>query len=392
MGYNSHMRYITPYILDDLRSKMVFISGPRQVGKTTLAKGILSNHFSSGRYLDWDLDEDRQDILKKRWDRDDKLLIFDELHKFPKWKSWIKGIFDVFHESHAFLVTGSARLDVYCRGGDSLMGRYHPWRLHPFTLDELPEGISPEEGFQRLMTLGGFPEPFIIGDDRLARRWRRERFDRVLREDIRDLESIRNIQLLSLFVDLLRQRVGGLVTLSNIATDLQISPKTAKAWLDVLERMYLLFTVRPYTKSLPRAVLKPPKVYFFDNGDVLAGEGERFENLVATSLLKRLHFLEERDGYRYELRYLRDKEGREIDFVIIKENYIEELVEVKWSDEEISKSLLYYAERLKPQRATQIIAHLRRTYTHGRIRVTDPLSYFRPDFFTSTDTIHTNSV
>lgn len=392
MGYNSHMRYITPYILDDLRSKMVFISGPRQVGKTTLAKGILSNHFSSGRYLDWDLDEDRQDILKKRWDRDDKLLIFDELHKFPKWKSWIKGIFDVFHESHAFLVTGSARLDVYRRGGDSLMGRYHPWRLHPFTLDELPEGISPEEGFQRLMTLGGFPEPFISGDDRLARRWRRERFDRVLREDIRDLESIRNIQLLSLFVDLLRQRVGGLVTLSNIATDLQISPKTAKAWLDVLERMYLLFTVRPYTKSLPRAVLKPPKVYFFDNGDVLAGEGERFENLVATSLLKRLHFLEERDGYRYELRYLRDKEGREIDFVIIKENYIEELVEVKWSDEEISKSLLYYAERLKPQRATQIIAHLRRTYTHGRIRVTDPLSYFRPDFFTSTDTINTNSV
>jgi len=385
------MRYITPYILDDLRSKMVFISGPRQVGKTTLAKGILSGHFSSGRYLDWDLDEDRQDILKKRWDRDDKLLIFDELHKFPKWKTWIKGIFDVSQEFHAFLVTGSARLDIYRRGGDSLMGRYHPWRLHPFTLDELPEGISPEEGFQRLMTLGGFPEPFISGDERSARRWRRERFDRVLREDIRDLESIRNLQLLGLFVDLLRQRVGGLVTLSNLATDLQISPKTAKAWLDVLERMYLLFPVRPYTKSLPRAVLKPPKVYFFDNGDVLAGEGERFENLVATSLLKRLHFLEDRDGYRYELRYLRDKEGREIDFVIIKENHLEELVEVKWSDDEISKSLLYYAERLKPEKATQITAHLRRPYSQGRIRVTHPLSYFRPDFFTSPETIHKTS-
>lgn len=385
------MRYITPYILDDLRSKMVFISGPRQVGKTTLAKGILSGHFSSGRYLDWDLDEDRQDILKKRWDRDEKLLVFDELHKFPKWKTWIKGVFDVFHESHAFLVTGSARLDIYRRGGDSLMGRYHPWRLHPFTLDELPEGISPEEGFQRLMTLGGFPEPFVSGDERLARRWRRERFDRVLREDIRDLESIRNIQLLGLFVDLLRQRVGGLITLSNIAMDLQISPKTAKAWLDILERMYLLFAVRPYTKSLPRAVLKPPKVYFFDNGDVLAGEGERFENLVATSLLKQLHFLEDRDGYRYELRYLRDKEGREIDFVIIKENHLEELVEVKWADEEISKSLLYYAERLKPERATQITAHLRRPYTQGRIRVTDPISYFRPDFFAAAKTLHKNS-
>jgi predicted AAA+ superfamily ATPase len=375
------MRYITPYILDDLRSKMVFISGPRQVGKTTLAKTVLSDHFPSGRYLDWDLDEDRQDILKKRWDSDDKLLIFDELHKFPKWKTWIKGIYDVSHESHAFLVTGSARLDIYRRGGDSLLGRYHPWRLHPFTLDELPKGVSPEEGFQRLMTLGGFPEPFISGDERVARRWRRERFDRVLREDIRDLESIRNIQLLGLFVDMLRQRVGSLITLSNIATDLQISPKTAKVWLDVLERMYLLFTVRPYTKSLPRAVLKPPKVYFFDNGDVLAGEGERFENLVATSLLKRLHFLEDRDGYRYELRYLRDKEGREIDFVIIKENRLEELIEAKWSDDEISKSLLYYAERLKPERATQITAHLRRSYSQGRIRVTDPLSYFHPDFF-----------
>ena len=375
------MRYIIPYILDDLRSKMVFISGPRQVGKTTLAKTVLSDHFPSGRYLDWDLDEDRQDILKKRWDSDDKLLIFDELHKFPKWKTWIKGIYDVSHESHAFLVTGSARLDIYRRGGDSLLGRYHPWRLHPFTLDELPKGVSPEEGFQRLMTLGGFPEPFISGDERVARRWRRERFDRVLREDIRDLESIRNIQLLGLFVDLLRQRVGSLITLSNIATDLQISPKTAKVWLDVLERMYLLFTVRPYTRSLPRAVLKPPKVYFFDNGDVLAGEGERFENLVATSLLKRLHFLEDRDGYRYELRYLRDKEGREIDFVIIKENRLEELIEAKWSDDEISKSLLYYAERLKPERATQITAHLRRSYSQGRIRVTDPLSYFHPDFF-----------
>jgi predicted AAA+ superfamily ATPase len=180
---------------------------------------------------------------------------------------------------------------------------------------------------------------------------------------------------------MLRQRVGGLITLSNIATDLQISPKTAKVWLEVLERMYLLFSVRPYTRSLPRAVLKPPKVYFFDNADVIAGEGERFENLVATSLLKRLHFLEDRDGYRYELRYLRDKEGREIDFAIIKENRLEELIEAKWSDDEISKSLLYYAERLRPEKVTQITAHLRRPYSQGRIRVTDPLSYFHLDFF-----------
>ena len=356
---------------------MVFVGGPRQVGKTTLAKAILSSNYPSGRYLNWDFDDDRQDILQKKWSSDQKLLVFDELHKFPRWKTWVKGIYDVSHELHSFLITGSARLDVYRRGGDSLMGRYHYWRLHPFTLDEVPRGISPEEAFHRLMTVGGFPEPFLDGDERAARRWRRERFDRVLREDIRDLEQVRNIQLLGMFLDMLRHRVGGLVTLSNLAGDLEISPKTAKTWLEVLERMYLVFSVRPYIKSLPRAVLKPPKVYFFDNGDVIGDEGARFENLIATSLLKRLHFLEDRDGYRYELRYIRDKEGREVDFLIVKEGKIEELIEVKFSEDNISNSLRYYAERLNPPKATQIVANLRRPFDKGKIKVTGPISYFQ---------------
>ena len=371
------MRYITSYILDDLNKKMVFVGGPRQVGKTTLAKAVLSEKFPSGRYLNWDYDEDRQDILQKRWSVENNLLVFDELHKFPRWKAWIKGIYDVSHEKHSFLITGSARLDVYRRGGDSLMGRYHYWRLHPFTLDEIPNGISPEDAFKRLLTVGGFPEPFLDGNERNARRWRRERFDRVLREDVRDLEQIRNIQLLGMFLDMLRYRVGGLITISNMASDLQVSPKTAKSWLEVLERMYLVFSVRPYTKSLPRAVLKPPKVYFFDNGDVLGDEGARFENLVAASLLKRLHFLEDRDGYRYELRYIRDKEGREVDFAVIKEGRLIELIEAKHSDENISKHLLYYAKRLKPEKATQIVAKIRRPYDKGRIKVVDPITYFR---------------
>ena len=377
------MRYIAPYILQDLTKKMVFVGGPRQVGKTTLAQAILSSNYPSGRYLNWDYDEDRQDILRKQWSADQKLLVFDELHKFPRWKNWIKGIYDVSHESHSFLITGSARLDVYRRGGDSLMGRYHYWRLHPFTLDEVPQGISQKEAYQRLMTVGGFPEPFLDGDERAARRWRRERFDRVLREDIRDLEPVRNIQLLGMFLDVLRNRVGGLITLSNLAGDIQISPKTAKSWLEVLERMYLVFSVRPYTKSLPRAVLKPPKVYFFDNGDVIGDEGARFENLIATSLLKRLHYLEDRDGYRYELRYIRDKEGREVDFVIVKDGKIEELIEAKYSDETISRSLVYYAERLKPPKATQIVANLRRPFDKGKVKITDPISYFRSIYTTS---------
>lgn len=346
------------------------------MGKTTLAKAILTSNYPDGRYLNWDFDEDRQDILQKRWSTDNPLLIFDELHKFPKWKGWIKGIYDVSHDLHSYLITGSARFDVYRRGGDSLLGRYHYWRLHPFTLDEIPKGISPKDAFERLMTLGGFPEPFLEGDERIARRWRRERFDRVLREDVRDLEPVRNIQLLSIFLDLLRHRVGGLVVLSNLARDLEISPKTTKAWLETLERMYLVFCVRPYTKSLPRAVRKPPKVYFFDNGDVLGDEGARFENLVATSLLKRLHYLEDSQGYKYELRYIRDKEGREVDFAIVKEGELEELIEVKYSDDSIARSLSYYADRLNPKKAIQIVSEIKRPYDKGKIRVTGPISYF----------------
>lgn len=368
------MRYITAAVQQDLQKKMVFIGGPRQVGKTTLAKKLLST--INGRYFNWDYDQDRHNILQQLWSHNDDLLIFDELHKFPRWKSWIKGVYDVTSNDHSILVTGSARLDVYRRGGDSLLGRYHYWRLHPFTLDEAPVDLNQYEVFDRLMTLGGFPEPFVSGDLRESRRWRRERFDRVLREDIRDLESIKNIQGISLLVDLLRTRVGGMIVVSNLAQDLQVAPQTVKSWLDILERMYLIFRVLPYTQSIPRAILKPAKIYFFDNADTIDENGARFENLIATTLLKRLHYLEDYEGYRYELRYIRDKEGREIDFVILKEGIIEELIEVKYSDDSISKSLNYYANKLKPKKTTQIVAKLKHPYDSKGIHVTNPFLYF----------------
>jgi predicted AAA+ superfamily ATPase len=236
--------------------------------------------------------------------------------------------------------------------------------------------MSYDEAFQRLMSVGGFPEPFLSGDERQARRWRRERFDRVLKDDVRDLESVRDIQTLGMFVELLRGRVGGMVVLSNLANDLQIAPKTAAAWLEVVERMYIAFAVRPLSKSLPRAIQKPPKVFFFDNADVLGDEGARFENLIATHLLKRVQFLEDRDGFRYELRYIRDKEGREVDFAIIKDGVVDTLVEAKWSDETPSRPLAYYAERLHPNRAVQIVATLKRGFGAGRIEVTNPKEFF----------------
>ncbi|MBS3934790.1 MAG: ATP-binding protein [Sulfuritalea sp.] len=369
------MRTLETLIRRDLEKKMVFVGGPRQVGKTTLVKQLLAAN-GPGRYFNWDYDEDRQAILRKQWAAADRLLVFDELHKFPRWQAWLKGLYDVAGDRHRMLVTGSARLDVYRQGGDSLLGRYHYWRLHPFSLDELPAGIEPAEALQRLMTVGGFPEPFLANDPREARRWRKDRFDRVLQEDIRDLESIRNIQGLRLLVDLLRERVGNRVVLANLAQDLQVAPQTAKTWLEALERMYLVFRVMPYTRDLPRAIQKPPKVYFFDNADVPDETGARFENLVATHLLKRLHLIEDRDGHRCELRYLRDKEGREVDFAILQDGVLKELIEVKHADATLSPSLRYYAERLKPERAIQLVASLQHPWDRDGIHVTSPLHYF----------------
>jgi predicted AAA+ superfamily ATPase len=366
------MRYLHLHIQKDLQKKMVFLGGPRQAGKTTLAQALLKD--SQGHYFNWDFDEDRSAILKKTWKDSDRLLIFDELHKFGKWKNWIKGLYDVQKNLHQFLVTGSARLDIYRRGGDSLLGRYHYWRLHPFSLSEIPEGISKEDAFERLMTVGGFPEPFLDNDLQEARRWRRERLERVIKDDVRDLEPIRDIQTLALFVDQLRTRVGSPVVLSNIAEDLQISPKTAKRWLETLEKMYLVFAVYPYTKNLPRATQKPPKVYFFDNSDVIGDEGAVFENLVATHLLKHLQFREDLEGYRYELKYIRDKEKREVDFVILKDGMIQELIEVKYADPNVDSSLKYYAEKLNPPKATQIVARLKRPYSQGKLTVDTALN------------------
>jgi hypothetical protein len=361
---------------------MVFVGGPRQCGKTTLARAVLERFpYGAGRggaYFNWDFDDDRRALLAREWPRSAEVIALDEIHKYPRWKSWLKGLHDTRGGRHRFLVTGSARLDVYRRGGDSLMGRYHYWRLHPLTLSEKARGIPQDEALRRLMAVGGFPEPFLDGDEREARRWRRERFDRVLRDDVRDLEPVQAIQTLSLFVDALRGRVGQLVVLSNIAADLEVSPNTLKRWLEVLERMYLVFVVRPHVRGVARAVRKPPKVYFFDNADVLDdphhGEGARFENLVATHLLKRNHFLEDRDGHRYELRYLRDKEGREVDFVTLRDGKVVELVEAKYADRAVAGPLSYYAERLAPRRCRQIVARLDRAYSKGRLDVLDPIA------------------
>lgn len=358
---------------------MVFVAGPRQCGKTTLAKAVLGE--LTGEYLNWDDPRTRPLINKLQFSKDSRLVIFDELHKKPHWKSWIKGIYDTRPKTQTYLVTGSARLDIYRKGGDSLLGRYHHWRLHPFTLDEYEGGFDPKECLRRLMTVGGFPEPFIGGDENEAARWRRERFDRLLRDDVRDLESVKLLGSLETLVELLRERVSTSIVVSNLAEDLQVAPKTVKHWIEILERLYILFVVTPYTTKIPRAIQRPPRVYFYDNMDVNNPAdkllGARFENLVATHLLKRIHYLEDSGGDRYALHYIRDKDQREVDFVITKNKKVLEIIEVKYSDTKPSSSLVYYKEKLKAPRATQILYDCPTPFEHRGVRVTGVLDYFK---------------
>lgn len=361
-------RLIFQPILEDLKSKMVFIGGPRQCGKTFLAKEVLKSFHSEKNYFNWDSPDDRKIILAQKWGKE-RLIALDEIHKYPKWKNFVKGIYDTQRENHNFLITGSARLDLYKRGGDSMFGRYHYWRLHPFTLSELPQKISVEEAFKRLMKVGGFPEPFLDASEQTARRWRKERFDLILREDIRDLERVNEIQNISLLVDLLKTRVGSLIVVSNLANDLQVASNTVKRWIEILERMYLIFVVRPYTDKLSRAISKPFKIYFYDNADVEGDEGAIFENLVATHLLKKIQFTEDSEGYRQQLFFIRDKEGREVDFAITKDKKLEFLIEAKWSEEEVSKNLIYYSEKLNPMRSLQLVANLKREYKKNKTEV-----------------------
>lgn len=369
------MRYIQPYIKEDLANKMVFITGPRQCGKTTLAQSLLQD-YDSGRYFNWDDIEHKKLIIQRHWSDGEKLIVLDEIPKFKKWKTFLKGTYDTQKNLHHFLVTGSSRLDLYRKGGDSMLGRYHLWHLHPFSLLDHPSELSIDEAFSRLMSVGGFHEPFLKNDLRQARRWRRDRLEKVLKEDIRELEEIKNIQGLQLLVELLRSRVGGLIIISNLAEDLQVSPHTVKHWITILESMYIIFQVKPYTNKLARSLQKPVKIYFYDNGDVDGDDGARFENLVANHLLKMVHFAQDFAGHQMQLGYLRDKEKHEVDFIITRDKKIVELIEVKLTDTEPSPHLKYFGEKLKMKNLIQVTSNRDHLFTKGNLRVSSIFSEF----------------
>jgi len=364
-------RYLQEPVIEDLKEKMVFVAGPRQVGKTTLAKQILDT-AGAGEYFSWDRRQDRKEIRKARWPGGDALVVLDELHKYRHWKRWLKGEFDKHRGHLRFLVTGSARMDIYRRGGDSLQGRYHHYRLHPLSYAEvegtprreLPSPGEPlsipswgsAETMESLMRFGGFPEPFLAQSERALRRWQKERVDRFFREDVRDLEAIRDMSSMQLLADMLADRAASLLSINSLREDLEVSHRAVSHWMDILERLYYVFRVRPYSSRSFRGLRKMPKVYLWDTS-LVSDEGARFENLVALHLLKFCHYLEDHQGYRTELAYLRSAGGREVDFLVSCQRKPWFLVEAKVGEKQIEKSIRVFREQLKVPFAYQVALH-----------------------------------
>ncbi len=384
-------RYLTSYLIEDLKTKMAFVSGPRQVGKTTLSTELVTSFFKESAYYNWDFKADRKAILASEWPTDAQLIILDELHKYSKWKTYIKGNYDKFKDQHKFLVTGSARLNVYRKGGDSLQGRYHNYRLHPFTYAEYCqiknnqlfeiyaplncENFNSKNELEAIYEFGGFPEPLIKQDKRTLRRWHRERFERLFREDIRDMESIRDLSSMQLLGDMLPEKVGGVLSLNAIREDLEVSHKAVSHWMNVLESFYYHYRIYPYTSRNIRSLKKEPKLYLWDWSEV-KDEGMRFENCVASHLLKLVHFLEDHGGYKAELRYLRDRDKREVDFLVVVDGKPWFACEAKLSETQISPHLRYFNERIKIPFCYQVNRDGTTDYQDGNIRVLPASKFF----------------
>ena len=334
------VRYLKALISKDLHEKMVFVGGPRQVGKTTLARQIIKEKSS---YFNWDNVEHRHSIIKNQLPTSKRELIFDEIHKFVNWRSFIKGFYDTYGEKMKIIVTGSAQLDHFKKGGDSLFGRYHYFRLHPFSLRELNKKPSPGD-VKALLNLGGFPEPILKGSQKSYRRWSLERLNRVVYTDINILENIREISAIEVLMHSLNERAGSVLSIESLRQDLQVSHNTVSKWLDILQTLYVCFCISPFGSPKIRAVKKEQKLYLWDWAQV-NDLGARFENMVASQLLKYCHFIEDTEGYRMDLRYIRDRDGREIDFVALKEGKALFAVECKMSDQTLSKSIQYFKER-----------------------------------------------
>ena len=361
-------RYLYNHIVGDLRKKMVFITGPRQVGKTFFAKNIQAE-FKKPVYLNQDDISDIKIIRKRAWPLNADLVILDEIHKMKGWKGFLKGTFDTRPGAQSFLVTGSARLDTFRQTGDSLAGRYFLYRLNPLSVKELAGAMPPYEALSALNRLGGFPEPFLSSSDSEASRWRRQYYTDLVREDIMDFSRIGEIRAIRLLLEMLRKRVGSPLSYASLAGDLQVAPNTVRKYMEILESLHIIFAIRPFHKNIARSLLKEPKIYFYDSGYVEGDEGVRLENTVAVSLLKHVQYLQDTQGLDISLHYIRTKDGKELDFSLAEKGELTHFIEVKLSDEAISRSLIYHKNRHPGVKAVQLVHNARNEQETGGVSI-----------------------
>ncbi len=371
-------RYLDDLVATDLQRKMVLLTGPRQVGKTTLCRQLMER-FPSSQYFNWDVASDRAILQRQTWGTRTRLLALDEIHKMPDWKNWLKGVVDGRPPEQALLVTGSARMETWRQSGDSLAGRYLPFRLHPISVRELCEqqGSTPAEALIRLMERGGFPEPCLAENVEDAERWRRQYFTDLIREDVVEFSRLHEITAMRLFVEVLRERVGSPLSLASIARDLAVSPTTLKRYLDILQALYIVFAIQPWHHNIARAILQTPKVYFFDTGLVRGDAGVRFENAVAAMLLKHVHFRQDAQGKNIGLHYIRTKDGAEVDFALSEENRLTHLVECKLSDKAPHRALTRFANHFAEAEAVQIVYDLRQEEHRAPVHILDAANWLR---------------
>jgi uncharacterized protein len=332
-------------IIKDLENKMVFLCGPRQVGKTWLAKEIAKG-FKNSVYLNYDRFEDQEIIKREGWIESTDLLILDEIHKMPEWKNFLKGIFDTKLSHLRILVTGSARLDTLRHAGDSLAGRFFRHRLLPLSIAEISQSDRPElADVDRLIERGGFPEPFLANDPVDADRWRMQYIDGMIRTDVIDFERIDHFKALKLIVELLRRRVGSPISYRSISEDVALSPNTVKKYVSLLEALYIVFPVAPFSTNVARSLLKEPKIYFYDTGLVVGDEGAKFENFIALSLLKHVYAVSDYQGRQADLRYIRTKDGEEVDFCVVIDEKPKSMIETKVQAADMPPTLKKFHEK-----------------------------------------------
>ncbi len=344
-------RYLQKHIIDFLKKKMVFLGGARQVGKTTLGLSLLKPSTAKHpAYLNWDVLKSQAKIKKGELPYQ-PLIILDEVHKFYNWRSLVKGFYDQHHENKKFLITGSARLNIYRRGGDSLLGRYRYIRLHPFSISEL--NITSKSDFNHLLKFGGFPEPFLSNKIQDWKLWQRERLSRLVQDDIRSLESLKEYSRIELLAEALSSKVGSILSVKSLCEDLNINFRTAEHWITILENVYYCYRIMPYGSDKIKAIKKSQKLYLWDWSSC-ENEGARLENMLASHLLKYCHFLEDIHGEKMELRFLRDNSQREIDFVVLKNNKPQFAVECKSGDSSVSKNIFYFKQKTKIPKFYQV--------------------------------------